>query len=504
MQPVTRVFRSPAVWIWALVALGVALRVSHVLRDPPLWHDEAALVLNAVYLDVSQCFGKLLHHEAAPPLFLVLERITMLAIGDSELELRLPVFLVGCASLVLFAQLAGRVCGDRILILSDCAQDQHPVPTPSRRALGSAVLAVGLFAFSDRLIWHAAEAKPYAVDVFVAVLAAWLYLRTRELPLRLQCLVWLPILPVAEWSTFPGCFVAGGVLLALLPPAWRARWPDQLAYAALGLAVVGSFVVLALGPAKAQQDGAMTGCWAHHFADWSRPATVPMWAVVSTTEVLRYALMPVGQVLMPVAVVGAIRLGRRDRRLLALLLAQLGLSLVAALVGKYPYGGARVCAFAAPALILLVAAGTPACWTWLRGKSRFAPALLVVALSMPVAQTAYRAIVPWPRADFREAVDYVNSQFEPGDVIASDHWEVLYYTRDCPERACDFPELADRRPDRIWVLTGTDPGIGEARFQRIPADWQRVNARTFHGTIVVLFEYRPPPAASTSAIETIP
>jgi hypothetical protein len=497
---VKRLVRSAEIWIWVLVALGIGLRVLHVLRDPPLWHDEAALVLNAVYLNVSECFGKLLHHEAAPPLFLVLERLTLLAVGDSETALRLPVLAIGCASLVLFARLAGLVYGGRSPNLPDVRPGSE---TWAHNAISPAILAVTLFAVSDRLIWHAAEAKPYAVDVFFAVLVVWGYLRTRELPLRLQCLLWLPILPIAEWLTFPGCFIAGGLMLALLPAALRSRWPDRIAFALLGFAAVGSFVALAVGPAKAQQDGAMTGCWVHHFADWSRPANVPIWIVVSTSEVLRYALMPFGQALIPVAMVGAVRLVRRDGRLLTVLLAPLGLALAAALVGKYPYGGTRVCAFAAPASIFLVAEGTPVCWNRLRQWSRFAPAVLAIALTIPAVQTAYRAIVPWPRADFREAVAFVDLQLEPCDVIASDHWEVLYYTRDSPERVCDFPEIADRQPARIWVLTGTDPGIGEARFNRVPGDWQRVNSQTFHGTIAVLFERRPP-TASTSASETIP
>src|SRR5438045_3062622 len=98
-----RVVHSPGFWQWAFVVVGVLVRLSHVLRDPPLWHDEAALVLNAVYLDLSECFGKLLYHEASPPLFLVLERLTLRTLGDSELALRLPVLLIGCASLLLFA-----------------------------------------------------------------------------------------------------------------------------------------------------------------------------------------------------------------------------------------------------------------------------------------------------------------------------------------------------------------------------------------------------------------
>ena len=472
--------RSADVWRCAFVAAGALVRLVHVLRDSPLWHDEAALVLNAVYLDVSECFGKLLHHEAAPPLFLVLERLTLQTVGDSALALRLPVLVIGCLSLVIFASLARRIVP----------------PWP-------AALATALFAGSDRLVWHATEAKPYAVDVFVAVLVAWGYVRTRGLPLRVQCALWLAILPAAEWLTFPGCFVAGGLLLALLPAARRAGGADRLAYGVLGLAVVGSFVALAVGPAKAQQDGAMAGCWVNHFADWSHPVGVPVWAVASTLEVLRYALMPFGQVLAPVAVAGAVRLGRRDPTLLTALLAALGLAFVAALPGKYPYGGARVCVFAAPALVLLVAEGVPVCRDWLRRRSRLGPAVLAVVLVLPVVQTAYRIAVPWPRADFRAAVDYVDSQFRDGDLIASDHWEVLYYTRGREERVCEPSEIGGRRPARVWVLTGTDPGVGESRLRQVPPDWQRVDARTFRGTVAVLFEHRPP-AASTSAGGPIP
>ena len=68
---------------------------------------------------------------------------------------------------------------------------------------------------------------------------------------------------------------------------------------------------------------------------------------------------------------------------------------------------------------------------------------------------------------------------------------------------CQPNEIADRKPARVWVLTGTDPGVGESRLRQVPPDWQRVEARTFRGTIAVLFEYRAPPA-STSAGGPIP
>ena len=72
-----------------------------------------------------------------------------------------------------------------------------------------------------------------------------------------------------------------------------------------------------------------------------------------------------------------------------------------------------------------------------------------------------------------------------------------------PDRVCDPGEIADRRPPRVWVLTGTDPGVGEARLSRVPAEWQRVDERRFPGTIAVLFMHRPA-ADSTSAGPPIP
>src|SRR5687767_7588266 len=127
---------GPDAWRWAFVALGVLLRLFHWLRDPAAWQDECALILNVLNLDFADYFGRLLHHQAAPPLFLVLERAVLLAFGDSTVALRVPLVLAGCASVLVFSDLTRRV-----------------LPA------GAAVLAVALFAVSDRLLFHACEVK---------------------------------------------------------------------------------------------------------------------------------------------------------------------------------------------------------------------------------------------------------------------------------------------------------------------------------------------------------
>src|SRR5207248_1618673 len=147
-------------------------------------------------------------------------------LGDSEYALRLVPFAASCLALVLFAAAAPRVLG------------RH-----------AAVLAVGLFAVSDRLLWHATEAKSYSLDVLVAVAAGWWFVRTRSWPLWRRCLPAALFAPVAIWVSYPACFVVGGLLVALATAFSRrdAGWGGRVAFALLAGSVGAAFVALALG-----------------------------------------------------------------------------------------------------------------------------------------------------------------------------------------------------------------------------------------------------------------
>ena len=338
----------------------------HWLRVPSVWHDEAVLIINVIEKNFFQLLGSLSHHEAGPPLFLWAERLSFLMFGDGATGLRLLPFLASCLALILFASLCERIM-------------------PQRRVLW----AVALFAFSDRLVYHACEAKPYAFDICLAVCFAYLYVRTREWPLTRQLCLWLPLAPIAIWVSYPGCFLCGGLLIALLPRVaqgvasgeWRVASKDKegaeskqkptfsslatrhspLAtslYAVLVLAVGASFLALATGPAKAgKKDGAMASCWVMHFVDWSKPWSIPSWVILATMGVVRYCTFPViGHFFFFFAAFGGWLMWQRgDRRLLLFFTAPIGLALVAAGLHAYPYGPARVMAYAAPAVIALIA-----------------------------------------------------------------------------------------------------------------------------------------------------
>ena len=448
------------------VALGLALRAFHYLRCPSVWHDEAALIVNVLDLSFRDMLGPLLHAEAAPPLFLMIERVVVLMLGEDEYALRLVPFLASCLALVLFADLA-------------------------RRTLDSwaALLAVGLFAASDRLLWHACEAKPYAIDVLIAVAAARWLVRSETWPLWKRCLPAAILAPVALWVSFPACFILGGLLLALAPLVRKASWGNCAAFGLLVVVIGVAFGALALGPAAAQRNPDMEACWAGHFPNWSRPWTVPLWVLASTFEVARYCLLPLGQVMLVFAAVGAISLARTRSGLVVALATPLGLALVAACLHKYPYGGSRLEVFAAPALCLLGAEGVRRCALWAAPRSRGVAVFVVLLALVPVGQTLYRTVKPWERAAHNDAAAHVLRHRAEGDAILVTHWEDEYYFRHAENWRTWVGafEPRDLTAKRMWIVLAMDHESERFPFPP-PAGWHVAEATMFRRITVFRLE----------------
>jgi hypothetical protein len=435
----------PSSLLGAAVVLGLLLRAWFYALTPSVWHDEAALLVNALGKDFSELLGPLYLAEAAPPLFLAVTRAVAVVLGDGVPLLRLVPFAASCAALLLVAATARRTVGVK-----------------------AAAWATLLFACSDRLLWHACEVKPYAVDAFAA--AGLAFLHSREMALTRRLLLLAGLAPVVIFLCFPGCFLFGGVLVALLPAVWRARRSASwLAYGLLALAVFAAFAWLTLGPVRAQRCGPLEECWVNQFADWRRPLHVPVWALLSSLDVVDYSCRLAGPLLAGLAVLGGVQTWRAGRRsFVALLVMPVGLALVAACLGKYPYGGSRVMAYAAPAVLLLVGAGATTALAWLGQRLRLVAVVLVVVLLVPVPLALYRAANPWQRADCGGAAAHVLARLRPGDGVVSNHWEYLYYFRRLGSTATMLSEGGG---------TSMVPLTGRARYRMYQGPAQRPSGR---------------------------
>lgn len=451
-------------WVAVLTVGGLLLRLYHYLRNPDVWHDEAALIANVLGKTYREVFGPLSHHDPAPPVFLVAEKLSVDLFGDGTLALRLPPFLASCAALVLLAWLAVRL-----------------LPA------AAAPWAVLLMAVSDRLLWHACEAKAYSFDVLVAVSLAVLYHASRDWALERRLLAFAALVPLAIFIAFPACFLYGGVLVAFLPDVWRARTArNLLCFGVLTAAVFGFFLLLALGPIRAQRCAEMDCCWTHTFPTWERPWTIPWWSLKSTVEVVDYCFRPLGGALIVLAVAGGYLLVRQGHGLLVLLMTlPIGLAGLAALIYAYPYTGARTMAYALPALALLVAMATPPTLAHLRRRALPLAAIVAVFLLAPAALTLFRVVIPWGRVDWTGATTFVRANLQPTDGVTGNSWEMDYYFRDMGSayRPMNEPLPAGKR---LWVFV-VHP-IEEKRLPVIAsllsANWEIEQQAKFQNTTV--------------------
>jgi hypothetical protein len=451
-----------------LILLGLGLRAYHYLRGPTVWHDEAAVLVNVLDKNYLELLGPLRFHEAAPPLFLWLEKGVSQLLGDEPLAMRLPAFLASCLALLLMVPLARRLLPGK-----------------------AAFWAVLLFAGAEQLSYHACEAKPYAIDVLVATLMLLAFAFWAETATGRLLLAGTLLAPVLIFLSYPACFLYGGLLLALVPVLWRSRRPMLwLHWGALGLAVGVSFLALLLGPARAQRDPVILECWASSFPNYQRWWTLPLWAAVSTVEVGRYCFKPLGQLLIPLAVLGALILWRNKERV-AVLMLPAALALVAGLMHRYPYGGFRVMMFMAPALALLIGAGARAALLRLEALPWARGAVLLILL-IPWGGSLLTVARPWEVPDTLQASADVQSRFRPGDVVIGNDWTHLYYFRHLKHGFCWQEDGEAARPtDRLWaVWTMRTPA--EQRWQtllkEIPPGWQVVQRREYLFTTVVLAE----------------
>jgi hypothetical protein len=327
-----------------LIGLGVLWRMVRYLGQFPIWGDEAFICLNFLDRGYQELIEPLRFDQVAPLLFLWVESAAYHFLGSTEWALRLLPFLAGLGSLVLFWRLAWLSLTPR-----------------------AAVLAVGIMAVAYYPIRHSCEVKPYSFDLLMAlsllvVAMSWL----RE-PRRLLWLAILTLLvPVALGLSYPAVLIAGAVSLALLPVVWRqSSWDVKRSYLAynlfMGVSFLGYYWLAGLG----QYASMDKSYWEMSFPP-SEPVSLFTWLLqVHTGNLFAY---PVGgheggsTLTSLLCLLGVWQLWRNRRwQLLALAIVPFVLTMMAAALHRYPYGGsARVAQHLAPAICLLAGTGLAA------------------------------------------------------------------------------------------------------------------------------------------------
>lgn len=396
----TRAFRHSSTLLLLLIVLGLGWRAVRYGLNFPMFGDEAFVAVNYVERDFAGLTKVPLQYTQIVPLgFSWAEEAVSRLLGLSEYALRLLPFLAGLAAFLLLWRLARRML--------------------DRRA---ALLAVAIAAASYYLVRHGAEVKAYTTDCLLSLALtslAWsIHTRGRSLA------KWAALAAVgalAVWMSFPAAFTAGGVGLFLAVQALRRRDRAALAsLAAVGLAIGASFAGMYLLYAKPM---AGTATWYWEIPTWQdsfppilKPWLIPVWLLrVHAGAMMAYPtggndFGSAGTLLL--VLVGCVGLWRsRKADVVGLLLLPFAVTLAAAFLGKYPYGGsARVALHLAPAACLLAGAGLSFLIRRL-AHPRLAPDLVrlfaIVLGAFAVFGAASDIVSPFKRDSHRQARETV-------------------------------------------------------------------------------------------------
>jgi len=381
-------------WSWMILALSLTVlwRVVRYIMNAPLWGDEAFVANSLLLKNFWQLAGGLEHYQIVPLGFLWIEWVMTRLLGASEWALRLAPMIFGIAAVLVYTRLALRVL------------------TPL-----AAIASTLIFAASYYPLRHAVELKPYGLDLFLAtwvMLAMYGMLKSgaRDKWVRTAMLC-----AVAVWCSYPAIFVITGGLAVLFVNSWRAG-DRRDTWALVRVLVVAclSFVVMftTVGRAQLAASGGTLG------QDWvdAFPPTTGIWDFVKwmiNAHTGRLFAYPNGSnnggsiATFLLFCIGALRLLRRDRWLLALLLAPFALTFSAAVLHLYPYAGsARIAQHLAPAICILAGNGLAGLLAWrVRGTRNLQRRLAVIgslAVLIIIAGTLRQIYKPYKSVgDFR-------------------------------------------------------------------------------------------------------
>ncbi|MFP6585043.1 MAG: hypothetical protein VCD00_21105 [Candidatus Hydrogenedentota bacterium] len=389
-----------------IVLAGCGLRIAWYLKNPALWLDEAAVVVQIVARSFGELTEPLAGHHSAPIGFLLLVKSCISMIGTHELGLRAWPLVASILGLIVTALVA-------------------------RKSLpkSGALIAAGLLALSWPAIGYAAELKQYSTDLMAASIMFLLGygILTKEFtPIRI--IIFGLAGAILQWFSLPLLFVLAGVgIVAGCDALLKGDTKKAGALVLAGLAWTASFAANYFVALKETAADTTLQSW-HYEAflkfppDRSWPAALK-W--IGRTFMDGFT-DPVGLLLPGLGmlgfIVGLITLGRRRFSWLLMLIMPMVVMLLASYLQRYPIFG-RFLQFLLPALVLITGAGLGEITRvlWANGQRTFASIFIALLFVQPAMVAANELMKPVD-AGIRPAVVYLKDHYAEGDSFYLHYW----------------------------------------------------------------------------------
>ncbi|MBI3928396.1 MAG: glycosyltransferase family 39 protein [Armatimonadetes bacterium] len=408
--------------LWAVLGLGLVLRLRAYLSADSLWLDEVFLATSFQDPTLADLLRRPLEYgHILPGGFLAMTWLSVQLLGCQDLALKLFPFLCGALSLPMFLAVA-----------------RAYLPQPA------VLWAVVLFSLSSPLIAFSGEFKQYTTDVAVGLGILWITARlegNEGKPRWLAAYVLAGV--VAVWFSMPAIFLLAGAGLYWLASRLRLAlasrteegergngcWRGTAGLGLVGLVWAANWlfvflVVMGGGPQETPPGPWAVEFWRLEGAFMPSPFTTQgaLWLIEAVQHLfdhaagLRPAWLAAGLFLL-----GCWAAPGRERTLLVLL-SPILLCAAASHFERYPFFGnspstGRVLLFLVPGLLMMIAAGLS------RLPGGNAPAATALRLLVILVLVGIPHVRPWqPRQEIKPCLSRLQQSWRPGDRIYVYHW----------------------------------------------------------------------------------
>lgn len=407
----------------ALVLTGIILRLFHFLDNRSFWIDELYLNVSTVKMSFMELLMVPMDYEQKAPLgYLWTLKLASLVFGKQEMALRLFSLLCGIGSLLLF------------------------LPIASFYLKRWAVLfAMAILALGEPFIYHATEAKQYSAELFAAIIALYTFIKYEGSVKISSLLLWGLIGGILVWFSYSSIFILAGIgIVVSLNLLWRKQWREFFLKLIPFTTWLFSFAAVYYFFLSKYEDSG----WLKNFFDviYHAYPTVPptsvtelIWPIYANYTLLErnlgvlakfgnindYSLletilrMPLFPLLLEI--IGVVTLFRKNRYQLFILIAPIGLTLIASVFKFYPFYE-RFILFLAPLFILLIAYGAQtAADMFSAAKREVLIPIFLLLIATPLLWNVVRFTVNpnnlYKKEYNREAMLYVDDRYREGDAV---------------------------------------------------------------------------------------
>ncbi|MEM7793366.1 MAG: hypothetical protein AAF579_02810 [Cyanobacteria bacterium P01_C01_bin.118] len=439
---------KPEIWSLLSVGLGVLIRLVQYLSNRSLWFDEVALSFNLLDRGYFELLNALAYNQAAPPLFLWIEKLAVNTLGSSEYSLRLFPLMGGLVSLGLFYCLT--------------QQWTNGWARP---------IAIFLFAIQGYIVYFANEVKPYSWDVAIALL---LFMAITGLaaikPTFKQQLTAALVGIVSIWLSFPSIFVIAGVeaVNIIKLQLWQASRQTIKDFFIRRLPLYSAWIIsfcslYFLIIRKTLSDTGLSDSWAGRYPN-------NLWDISWLVDSMgRFFYRPLGfhgpadGVAIVAFITGCILLYRTAKLRLLYLSSPLLVTLLAAFLHKYPFRD-RLILFLTPFTLILLSKGIDFWFTRWKKKPRILGLIsfimAITLLLMPLKRGLHGIMVPTSLHfdHVRPTIQYIDTHWQAGDklyVLPGAQLQFEFYNRRFELPIADIV-LSQLRDIGIWEVSDTD------------------------------------------------